>query len=138
VHKSCPELKRGSLKFIDSNYNFLAYGRFNAKARSLVLINNSEGDIDREISVWELGVPKESVLVCQIYTDEHGHSDVPKEYLVISGKINVHMPKFSAMVLRHKDDEPGEIQDETLDEMPDYTELMTSEKKKEHRFSWFR
>ena len=138
IHKNCPELKKGSLKFIDSDYNFLAYGRFNATSRSLILINNNDHDIDREISVWELGVPKESVLVRQIYTEEAGFKTVPKEYMVISGKITVHMSKFSAMILRHKEDEPGEIQDETLDEMPDYTELISTEKKKEYRFNWFK
>ena len=88
------------MKYIDSGYNFLAYGRFDATARSLILINNNDSDISKEISVWELGVPKESVLVQQIYTDEHGFNTEPKEYMVISGRINVNMPKFSAMILR--------------------------------------
>lgn len=110
IHKECPELKTGSLKFIDSDYNFLAYGRFNKDARSLILINNNDKDIDRDISVWELGIPKESVLIGQIYTDEHGFRVEPTEYPVISGRINLHMPKFSAMILRHTDEVSGNSQ----------------------------
>lgn len=107
IHKECKELKTGSLKFIDSDYNFLAYGRFNMDARSLILINNNDKDIDRDISVWELGIPKEAVLIGQIYTDEYGFRVEPKEYPVIFGRINLHMPKFSAMILRHTDESSG-------------------------------
>lgn len=101
IHKNCPELKKGSLKYIDCDDNFLAYGRFDASARSLILINNRDCDLTREFSVWELGVPRESVMVQQIYTDEQGFKTVPREYRIISGKINVCMPKYSAMILRY-------------------------------------
>ncbi len=111
IHKNCPELKKGSLKFIDCDNNFLAYGRFDASARSLILINNRDCDLTREFSVWELGIPKESVMVQQIYTDEQGFKTVPREYRIISGKINICMPKYSAMILRYIVPQEKELQE---------------------------
>lgn len=102
IHKACQELKTGSLKYIDSDYCFLAYGRFNDKAQSLILINNNDCEATGELSVWELGIPREAVLIQQIYTDEHGFYTAPREYPVLSGKLTISLPKTSAVILRHQ------------------------------------
>lgn len=99
-----------------------------------MLINNRDSDLQKEISVWELGVPKDSVLVQKMYSDEHGFQTEEREHLVLGGKMNLHMPKTSALVLRYakKDDEEGIKQEEkgisALGERP--------EKKRNGRFSW--
>ena len=100
IHKNCPELCTGSLKYVDSAHGFLAYGRFDASHRTLVLINNNHSALEKEISVWELGIPKDAVLVRQIYSDARGFNVEPEKIKVTGGKIMLQMPETSAMVLR--------------------------------------
>lgn len=102
IHKTYPELKTGSLKEVDSAYSFLAYGRFDKGGSTLVLINNNDCELHDEISVWELGIPKETVLQQLIYSDENGFSVEKKEHLVLAGKLTIHMPKTSGIILRYK------------------------------------
>ncbi len=132
IHKNCRELKQGSLKYVDSDYNFLAYGRFDAKAVTLVLINNQENVLEKEISVWELGVPRETVMISQIYSDETGFQTEPKEHIVVAGKLDIRLPKTSALVLRY---EVPDINDEEPEDTaePDST---AQEKKKTGFWGW--
>lgn len=101
LHKSCPELKTGSLKSLGKDYNFLAYGRFNRDNQTIVLVNNNDHEIEKKVSVWETGVPKEAVLTKIFETTEAGYSTATGEIPVLAGKITVKLPKFSSMVLRH-------------------------------------
>ena len=102
IHKENPEILTGSLKFIDQGYNVLGYGRFNRKAAVVVLINNNDHEVTREVSVWQLGIPKESVLKSLMLTSEEGYSTQSHEYPVISGKIGITLAKTSAIVLKYE------------------------------------
>ena len=62
IHKACPELKTGSLKKVDADYNVIGYGRFNGRASTLVLVNNNDHEVTRRLSVWYLDIPKECIL----------------------------------------------------------------------------
>ena len=101
MHKECEELRAGSIKSLDRDYNYLAYARFNNKKHTIVLINNNEHQIEKTVRVWLAGVAKEAMLTRLMYTDESGYSVEKIEIPVISGKITVTLPKFSAMVLRN-------------------------------------
>ncbi|MBQ7954743.1 MAG: glycoside hydrolase family 13 protein [Lachnospiraceae bacterium] len=92
-------MKTGSMKYVDTDYNYLAYGRFNKESACVVLINNNEYEIKKEVSVWELNVPKEAVMTRLIQTTEDGFDTAAVEYPVIGGKISVVLPKTSATVL---------------------------------------
>lgn len=91
--------KTGSLKYVDADYNYLAYGRFSKDGSSLVLINNNDYTIEKQVSVWELNVPKEAVMLRLIQTSENGFDTSVVEYAVTDGKISITMPKTSATVL---------------------------------------
>ncbi len=101
MHKKHPEFKRGSLKWLASDYNFISYGRFTASNHSVVLLNNNDHEITRVISVWELGIPFESEMKCLLFTGEKGFRTDGERIPVEAGKIRVVMPKTSAMVLQH-------------------------------------
>lgn len=90
--------KTGSLKYVDTDYNYLAYGRFGRDGSSLVLINNNDHEIKKEVSVWELNVPKEAVMIRLVQTSEDGFDTTAVEYPVVGGKISVTLPKTSATV----------------------------------------
>lgn len=101
VHKTCKELLTGSLKHVVSDYNVIGYGRFNKNAQSLVVVNNNEYAMVKELSVWELGVPKECVMEQLILTTKQGYTTKKVEFPVVNGKVMVNLPPKSGIVLRH-------------------------------------
>lgn len=102
IHKENRELSKGSIKFVDKDYNFLGYGRFNQEERCVILVNNGYHPITREIYVSDLGVPNEAMMNQLIITDENGYSTQPKQYPVINGKVKITLGKQSAIVLKHR------------------------------------
>ncbi len=101
IHKNCQELKTGSLKCLGKDYNFLAYGRFDKNAQTIVLINNNDKDLDKEIGVWEVGVPKQAVIMKIFESTDAGYSTEQKEIPVLSGKVSLTLSRYSAVVLRY-------------------------------------
>ncbi len=100
IHKENPEILRGSLKYLIGEYNILGYGRFNKKAQTVVVVNNNEYEITKEVSVWHLGIPKEGITMKRLmlsYAD--GFTTETEEYPVTSGKIQLQLPPTSAIVL---------------------------------------
>ncbi len=102
IHKTHQEFLTGSLKYLDADYNVIGYGRFNREGQSVILVNNNDYEITREVSVWYLGIPKECVLNCLMLTTWEGYFTEPKQYPVISGKVKVTLPATSAIILRHE------------------------------------
>ena len=102
IHKENAELRNGSIKYIDADYNYVAYGRFNRTEQCVVLINNNHHEIAKEVTVWETGAAKEGTMVQLIETFDGGYSTEPKEYPVAMGKIKITLPKTSAVVLKFK------------------------------------
>ena len=103
MHKEREALKTGSVKYVKSEYNFLSFGRFNKDSAYLVVINNSDQPVEKELSVWDLNVPKESVMKRLILTSEEGFDTQPVEYPVIGGRVKISLPKTSALVLEYLD-----------------------------------
>lgn len=101
VHKTCKEFLTGSLKHVVSDYNVIGYGRFNKDAQSLVVVNNNDSVMVKELSVWELGVPKDCTMEQIILTTKDGFTTRKVSFPVISGRVMVNLPPKSAIVLRH-------------------------------------
>ena len=106
MHRKNPEFRRGSTKWLHSDYNFIAYGRFNRTHHSVILINNNDHEITKEMTVWELGIPREAEMTRLMFTSEKGFSTEPEICEVTAGRINVTMPRTSAMVLQYTNAEP--------------------------------
>ena len=94
------ELRTGSLKYLDSDYNYLAYGRFHKGGQCLILINNNDHPITKRVFVWEIGIPKVGKVKTLMQTDEGGYHLNGQEYEVSAGKIVIELPKTSAVVLK--------------------------------------
>jgi len=102
LRKENPELRNGSLKYVGGEHNFLAYARFNREGQSLILINNSEHAMEKKLSVWEIGTPKEGEFVMLLQTTEEGYTMEEKGYPLKTGKITIELPKHSATILKYK------------------------------------
>ena len=102
IHKSCQELKTGSIKYIDSDYNYLAYGRFTRQEQCVILVNNNCYDLEKEVPVWEANIPRTGTMVQLIQTHDGGYTTESVEHRIYAGKIKILLPKFSAVVLKHQ------------------------------------
>lgn len=102
IHKANPELKTGSLKELDSDYNVISYGRFLEDEQTLIFINNNPNEITKEFSAWEAGVPKEAILEQIMLTSDAGYTTEPKYYPLKSGKVTLTLPPTSALICKHK------------------------------------
>ena len=102
VRRETSALRRGSLKYMDADYNYLAYGRFDSESQCVILINNNDKEITKSVSVWEAGASKEGRMVQLIATDDSGYTLEHKEYEIKAGKIQITLPKTSAVVLKYK------------------------------------
>lgn len=100
IRKENEALRTGSIKYMDADYNYVAYGRFNRKSQCVILVNNNSHEITRDITVWETGADKEGTMVQLIETHDGGYSTEPAEYPVTMGKMKITLPKTSAVVLR--------------------------------------
>lgn len=98
LHKERSEFRTGSLKRVKAGDNLLAYGRFNDNSRSLIVINNTEETITQDISVWALGIPRESALECRMKTTREGFSVTRDSLPVAGGHIVLTLEPKSAVV----------------------------------------
>ena len=102
IHKENNELIYGSIKDVYSEENIIAYGRFTAEEQSVVIINNNETEQRAEIPVWQIQIPRESILEQLIITGKEGHSTQWRNHQVIEGTLSILMPPTSAIILKHK------------------------------------
>ncbi|MBO5292451.1 MAG: glycoside hydrolase family 13 protein [Lachnospiraceae bacterium] len=102
IRKENPEIRNGSLKELISEYQLIGYGRFTREEQAVILVHNGDHEITKEVSVWELGIPRNAVLEQLMMTTAGGYTTEQKEYLVLSGKVTVTLPATSAVVLKHR------------------------------------
>lgn len=100
IHKKNPEFVEGSMKYIGGEQNVISYGRFLKNQQSVVIVNNNDHEITKEFSVWEVGVPKETVLERLIFTSPEGYTTEKREYEVRGGRVSITLPKTSAVILK--------------------------------------
>lgn len=102
IHKKNREFLTGSLKYMEGDYNVIGYGRFNKEEQSVILVNNNDYEITKELTVWHLGIPKSGTMKRIMLTTWEGYTTEEMEYPVESGRIKITMPPVSAVVLKHR------------------------------------
>lgn len=104
IHKESPALLTGSLKFLNGMKNVLCYGRFNREQQFVIIVNNDCYQNSIDLSVHAAGLPKDCKLEQVMYTTEDSYSVAPVEYRVVNGHMQISLPKYSAVVLKHESD----------------------------------
>ena len=69
---------------------------------SLVVINNSNETVVKDIPVWYLGIPTECIMEQLMLTTEEGYQDKIEEVMVVAGRIQITLPKTSSIVLKYR------------------------------------
>ncbi len=101
---------------LTNDYNFISYGRFTEKQRAIVIFNNNNTEITREISVWETGIPMETEVKQLILTTDKGFTTAEKRHGIKNGKLTITMPPTSAVVLKHVGEKQEEKKEEKKEE----------------------
>ena len=70
-----------------------------------MVVNNNYYEFSKELSVWELGIPKETILKRLMYTTDSGYDTEEVSYHVVNGKTIFTLPAHSAIVLKHKNED---------------------------------
>lgn len=111
IHKNNPELIKGASMMLHKDYNVIAFARFLKYEQTVVIINNNDYDKQVDVRVWPIGVPRESVMTRLMYSDENGYDSEYSEIKVTNGHVNMMLPKFSAVVLKGKQEKSVEAKD---------------------------
>ncbi len=104
IRRENPELRTGSIKYVDGDYNFLAYGRFTKTGQCLILINNNDHEIEKTINVWQLGTSKHGKMKALLWTDDNGYYLNNCEFEVVAGNIKIKLAKTCAVVLKYMEE----------------------------------
>ena len=74
---------------------------FHSRGQCLILVNNNDHGLEREITVWEIGTPQSGWMEALLWTDENGYSLERKTYEIKAGKIQIELPKTCAVILKY-------------------------------------
>ncbi|MGN0483670.1 MAG: glycoside hydrolase family 13 protein [Lachnospiraceae bacterium] len=102
LHKENQALKTGSFMFLEGEDNLLCYSRFNRKQRFVVVVNNDEVIRNINLAVWYAGIPRNCTMTQIMYTNEQGYQTTPKQLQVVNGRVNITLPKTSAIILKQE------------------------------------
>lgn len=101
IHKENKEFRTGSLKRIISLPGVLGYGRFTNEEQSLVIVNNGDTKETMQVLVWELGVPKETVMDRLMLSTGDSFTTEPAQYQVLNGRVEITLAPKSGIILKH-------------------------------------
>ncbi|MBQ3899205.1 MAG: glycoside hydrolase family 13 protein [Lachnospiraceae bacterium] len=100
LRKKYPELRNGSIKKLGSDYNFIAYGRFTRDEQCIILINNNNHEVEKEITAWEVGTHRTGNMKVIFQSTDEGYSLKETLYPLKTGILKIRLPKTSATVLK--------------------------------------
>lgn len=100
IHKENEVLKRGSVLFLYGNYKVVAYGRFNRSEKMVIILNNNYEEVQLSINVGSIGMSNGELLKQLMLTTEEEYFMDPKIYTVKGNRLEITMPKISAIVLK--------------------------------------
>lgn len=102
IHKENRELVTGSLKFLSNDYQLLSYGRFADKEKTVITLNNSNSTKKVELSVWELGIPRNKTVRFRqlMVTGDFGFSMVRKIHECRAGVLQLEVPSHGGILVR--------------------------------------
>lgn len=100
IRKENPVLKTGSLMRLAADYNFLAYARFAGDEKMVVVLNNNNRSITKEISVWEAGVEDSMKMQRILLSYADGFTRDTFEYEVVNGRISIEMTPYTGLILK--------------------------------------
>lgn len=94
-----------------SDNALMCYARFDAKEQIIVVINNTDGEVSSEISLWQANITGDECLNRLICSYEIGYHKHPATYVANNGIINITITAHSSVILYHGDNYSPESED---------------------------
>ena len=101
IHKESAALKRGSIKMVATDYQFICYGRFLKDERYLIVFNNSNAPMQRQIRTYDIGISDEDNVIQIMQTDANGYHTDRVFHEVRSGEIAMTLPPLSVTIYEY-------------------------------------
>jgi alpha-glucosidase len=74
IHKRHPSLRKGSYIRLAGGYQWLAYGRFTEREKSVVVVNNNRTKQTLRVPVWPAEVPLNCEMLREIQSIQTGYN----------------------------------------------------------------
>ena len=100
IHKDSKALKKGSVKIVETGYQFIAYGRFFGKERYLIVFNNSGDEMKRNVWTRDIGIDDDDHLLQVIQTGEYAYHTTAVLYEISGGEASLTLPPHSGTVYK--------------------------------------
>jgi alpha-glucosidase len=81
----------------------IAYGRWDAEQRMVVVVNNSDQVKEVKLPVWEIGIVESDTLEQLIETTREGYTTEEKIFFVYHGRVSMKLQPFSGVVMKTKE-----------------------------------
>jgi alpha-glucosidase len=103
IHKDYQAFRTGSVLFLDEQYGYFAFGRFDMKDKIVVAINMNDHDIQSDIPVWRIGIDNTETMAVLMTTDQEGFSLATKIYNPDKGFLHINMRPYSGVIIKNFD-----------------------------------
>ncbi len=100
IRKKYPVLRTGSLRYIEGDFNYLAYTRFNQEEVFIIAVNNNRKAYQIDMEVAFLGVQDHLKMQKIISCHQNGYDTSAVEYNIHEGRLRMELPAQSAVLLR--------------------------------------
>lgn len=100
LRKTYPELKYGSIKPLLIQHGVLAYARFDAKEKCVVVCNNQTESISLQLPVWQIGTKRFGKMRTLLYTQQDTYDTQPIEYEIIDGICTLELSAQSGILMK--------------------------------------
>lgn len=101
VHKDYQAMKTGSILFLNGQYQFISYGRFDEQDKFVIAINSGDQPVTVDLPVWRLGLTEATRMARLINTGPEGFSLETSMYNVENGVLRLNCPPKYGVVIKN-------------------------------------
>ena len=98
LRRAYPVLKTGCVDFLWMHHGFISYGRWDARQKVIVAINNNAMPKEVVLPVWKFGIIEGQLMQLIVTCDDNFHRDVVWHH-VAAGELKLTVPGYGAIVL---------------------------------------
>lgn len=100
IRKYHKVLRTGSIRYMEGDFNYLAYARFNQEEVFIIAVNNNKYSFEVNMDVHFLGITDGLSMKRLMFTHQTGYATEPANVMVINGKLNFELPAQSGVLLK--------------------------------------
>ncbi len=100
LRKEHVQLRSGSVKPLLIAHGILAYARFDAQGRYIVVCNNQEKSVSLQIPVWHIGTKRFGKMRVLLHTTQQSYDVQPVEHEMVDGILALELSAQSGILMK--------------------------------------